>query len=811
MGHRFYVSDDGSALTAEDIASSTHDYGLYWTYGQHDHDGNTTPNRSLFKKKGFYHYLPNGSLNIDWDVPSGASVTWVYDHDGYLKGYSYGKLRTVSHTTINENSTLYLSFANGTSSDAHTFPPDISKKCLDYRLTAPNGNETLTAGEQTTITWENYGSSTHVKLSYSTDNFASYPITIIASTENDGSFEWTIPEETSSTVKVRVEDATGEDQSDSSDFYFTLQLPPDEDLDGIPDSLDTDDDNDGVNDSDEALLGTNPLVADTDGDGTSDGDADADNDGISNADESDASSASATDSDGDGNADISNPADTDSDGIANDTDTDDDNDGVNDSDELLAGTNPLLADSDSDGTADGLLDSDADGLSNSVESDANSASATDSDGDGNPDITTFTNNLISGFTHVDGTTNIVDSDTLAAGSAVSYDTTLEAGTRLILSKEWVESVVLPAIASDTGERIVVGVRDSSADLSDGLVISEFAFHFNWERDSDPSVNGYVASLEDEVASSEDTTGTIFSLTDSPYDYAVEYDGTNIYLIYDSQNRLSTEPSVTTGGNFSHTKLIAEATKNLVAIPLEITIWTENTTLDITGTGLSKITIPSSDDIDGDGILDVVDLDTNDGPFGDLDQDGIANNVDLDNTDGPKMSASFITQFGSTTTETISNFAITSDGSFLFVGRTLKSWSGVTVIEPYDAGDDIYVAKYNPTIKSVEWITYLGSGPGAGTDYGYDIAVDGNDDFAVVGSVGGSLAHHGAISTNGNGVIAKFNAAGELQWLTHAGAPEGSGSVSEVAVDSNNYVYAIVSSSGSSVNGVGQRGGVIITL
>ena len=121
------------------------------------------------------------------------------------------------------------------------------------------------------------------------------------------------------------------------------------------------------------------------------------------------------------------------------------------------------------------------------------------------------------------------------------------------------------------------------------------------------------------------------------------------------------------------KLIAEATKNLVAIPLEITIWTENTTLDITGTGLSKITIPSSDDIDGDGILDVVDLDTNDGPFGDLDQDGIANNVDLDNTDGPKMSASFITQFGSTTTETISNFSITSDGSFLFVGRTLKSW------------------------------------------------------------------------------------------------------------------------------------------
>ena len=78
-----------------------------------------------------------------------------------------------------------------------------------------------------------------------------------------------------------------------------------------------------------------------------------------------------------------------------------------------------------------------------------------------------------------------------------------------------------------------------------------------------------------------------------------------------------------------------------------------------------------------------------------------------------MSASFITQFGSTTTE-ISNFVTTSDGSFLFVGRTLKA--GVeSRQESYDAGDDIYVSKYNPATKSVEWITYLGSGPGA-ADY-----------------------------------------------------------------------------------------------
>jgi uncharacterized protein (TIGR02145 family) len=45
----------------------------------------------------------------------------------------------------------------------------------------------------------------------------------------------------------------------------------DTDGDGIPNNTDTDDDNDGLSDVDEATAGTNPLIADTDGDGVSDG------------------------------------------------------------------------------------------------------------------------------------------------------------------------------------------------------------------------------------------------------------------------------------------------------------------------------------------------------------------------------------------------------------------------------------------------------------------------------------------------------------------------------------------------------------
>ena len=46
--------------------------------------------------------------------------------------------------------------------------------------------------------------------------------------------------------------------------------PADSDGDSIPDALDPDDDNDGLLDTEEAIAGTNPLLADSDGDGEND-------------------------------------------------------------------------------------------------------------------------------------------------------------------------------------------------------------------------------------------------------------------------------------------------------------------------------------------------------------------------------------------------------------------------------------------------------------------------------------------------------------------------------------------------------------
>lgn len=142
--------------------------------------------------------------------------------------------------------------------------------------------------------------------------------------------------------------------SESTTVNLTQPFP-DQDGDGIADSVDPDRDGDGVSNDQEIADGTDPDNPDSDGDGINDGDdafpndatesADTDGDGIgNNADDDD---------DGDGVLDSADAfpldpnesVDTDGDGIGNNADTDDDNDGHLDTVEIAAGSDPLDANS----------------------------------------------------------------------------------------------------------------------------------------------------------------------------------------------------------------------------------------------------------------------------------------------------------------------------------------------------------------------------------------------------------------------------------------------------------------------------------
>lgn len=152
-------------------------------------------------------------------------------------------------------------------------------------------------------------------------------------------------------VKAYATNAAGTSYGDVVSFTTLI----DTDGDGIADDIDTDDDNDGTPDVDDAFPLDPNEDTDTDGDRIGDNeDQDDDNDGILDADDTYPRDAMPIDTDGDGltdtEEDINNNGslsddDTDNDGIPNYLDTDDDNDGIPTKDELTI-------DNDCDGVPD---------------------------------------------------------------------------------------------------------------------------------------------------------------------------------------------------------------------------------------------------------------------------------------------------------------------------------------------------------------------------------------------------------------------------------------------------------------------------
>ena len=203
------------------------------------------------------------------------------------------------------------------------------------------------------------------------------------------------------------------------------------DGDGIPNDQDSDDDNDGVDDVDDAFPLNANEWSDADGDGIGDNaDGDDDNDGWTDdieiscgTDPNDFFSTPPDldgdgicdelddDEDGDGYADSydqfpedpSEWSDTDGDGIGDNADDDDDNDGWSDADESDCGTDSIDSgsvptDLDGDGTCDSLdEDTDGDGWSNADESDCGTDS---SDGNSTPSDS-----------DLDGVCDVMDDDT----------------------------------------------------------------------------------------------------------------------------------------------------------------------------------------------------------------------------------------------------------------------------------------------------------------------------------------------------------------------------------------------------------------
>tara|TARA_R110002020_G_scaffold398057_2_gene608143 strand:- start:88377 stop:91634 length:3258 start_codon:yes stop_codon:yes gene_type:complete len=163
-------------------------------------------------------------------------------------------------------------------------------------------------------------------------------------------------------------------------FPFDPTEDTDSDNDGTGDNADTDDDNDGTPDAEDAFPLDPTEDTDTDNDGTGDNaDTDDDNDGTPDAEDAFP-------------LDPTEDTDTDNDGTGDNADTDDDNDGTLDTEDAFPLDPTEDTDTDNDGTGDNAdLDDDGDGQSDEDETDcgsdpldASSISA-DADNDSIPD------------------------------------------------------------------------------------------------------------------------------------------------------------------------------------------------------------------------------------------------------------------------------------------------------------------------------------------------------------------------------------------------------------------------------------------
>jgi|GEM_PF-4987506 len=260
-------------------------------------------------------YTPQADLN-------GADSFTFRSNDGQLSS-------TV--TTIQINVTAVNDVPVITSAPAATPNPATTKDVVVFSAAASDDNPGLV------LSWA-FGDGT-------------------SDTTNSGTVSHTFATAGSYTVILTATDAGGLTSSASIVVQvISASLPGDFDADGISDLADSDDDNDGVQDTVEIVQGSNPYnkdsfpgsQSDLDGDGIADGlDSDTDGDGVSNALE-----FSLGTSPFDPLSVANGSADSDGDSIPDWLDPDDDNDGFTDQLETQLASNPY--DNQSNGIGAGL-------------------------------------------------------------------------------------------------------------------------------------------------------------------------------------------------------------------------------------------------------------------------------------------------------------------------------------------------------------------------------------------------------------------------------------------------------------------------
>ena len=168
-------------------------------------------------------------------------------------------------------------------------------------------------------------------------------------------------------------------------------------------------------------------------------------------------------------------------------------------------------------------------------------------------------------------------------AAASLTDTLDINHRYIFPQTWLETNVLPYMTEGSDE-VFFGVPASGASWTD---VGSGDWDAGVRLEGRSSASHYSKLL---IEGAESDTNLINSDTDAFYDYAVEWDGTDLHVIACNIGDINSQPSVSNGGAFSRTASVTGYTGQTGSLPLAIGV-DGGAQVNLSAAGLQQIRTP----------------------------------------------------------------------------------------------------------------------------------------------------------------------------------------------------------------------------
>ncbi|MCR6639638.1 MAG: GPI anchored serine-threonine rich family protein [Sporocytophaga sp.] len=196
----------------------------------------SNPNITLTSPNGGENWASCSEQRIEWTSEQASNkvtishstdngVSWSTIASG-INNYTYNSYTwKVPSTASGQNKIRVQDYSNSSLNDISEQAFSISNNVAAITLTSPNGGEVLKGNTQKNITWTNTGTISTVRISYSVNNGTSWN-TITNSVPNNGSYNWTVPNNISSTqAMIQVSD-NGGCATDQSNATFSIEAIP---------------------------------------------------------------------------------------------------------------------------------------------------------------------------------------------------------------------------------------------------------------------------------------------------------------------------------------------------------------------------------------------------------------------------------------------------------------------------------------------------------------------------------------------------------------------------------------------------------